>query len=466
MAKEIRIIEARKPDALTLKRVAAYARVSTDAERLMHSLSAQVSYYSELIQKTPGWQYAGVYADEGITGTKLEARTEFQRMITDCEAGRIDIILSKSISRFARNTVDFLETVRYLKKIGVEVRFEKEGISSFSDDGELMLTLLASFAQEESRNISENCKWGIRRLYERGEIRQCKIYGYRVENGSFVIKEDEARVVRRIFQLFLEGDSCYVIAKKIEAEGAVSYDGKRLCGEVISGMIRQEKYAGCTLCQKLYVADPISHKEIKNNGELPMYFIEDSHPSIISMETFEAAQKEFASRYGVEIVNGVAQRASYFYHNNKRGLRHPPHRKPQWSEEQRKTHSDFFRTRACGLCRYDFSHFIECENCGGHLQAQVRHYVDGTDEINWGDLEHTARAKETPRPLVLRDSALKAQITTFLGWTEFNADRMFDLLKIISVNVDMITLHFKDGSTKSFQYIQPKQIHRKRKVTE
>ena len=152
------------------KKVAAYARVSKDTERLMHSVSAQVSYYSDLIQKNPEWEYAGVYADSGITGTLVAGRSEFVRLLEDCEAGRIDIILCKSISRFARNTVDLLNTVRRLKEIGVEVRFEKEQINSMSGDGELMLSILASFAQEESRSISENVKWGIRKRFKNGEI--------------------------------------------------------------------------------------------------------------------------------------------------------------------------------------------------------------------------------------------------------------------------------------------------------
>ena len=167
MAKVVRKIEAAAPAPVKLKRVAAYARVSMETERLNHSLSAQVSYYSELIQKHPGWVYAGVYADDGISGTKVN-RPEFQKMLAECEAGNIDIVLTKSISRFARNTVDLLETVRHLKELGIEVQFEKEHISSLSDDGELMLSLLASFAQEESRSISDNVKWGQRKRMEQG----------------------------------------------------------------------------------------------------------------------------------------------------------------------------------------------------------------------------------------------------------------------------------------------------------
>lgn len=447
------------------KRVAAYARVSMESERMQHSLSAQVSYYSALIQKNPEWEYAGVYADYGISGTGTKNRSEFNRMLADCEAGAIDIVLTKSIQRFARNTVDLLNTVRHLKELGIEVRFEKENIRSLSGDGELMLTILASFAQEESRSISENCKWGIRKRYERGETGGCKIYGYRTKNGDLVIHEEEAAVVRRIFQMFLDGDSCYSIAQKLNADGVLSYHRKKFNGEVICVMLRQEKYTGCTLAQKFYAENHMTHKLAKNRGELPQFFIEGTHPAIISMEVFQAAQKEFADRYGVEIKNGIAQTASYFYHRDGGAGPHPPHRKPQWSEEQRKAHSEYFRNRETAVCRYEFSHFIECENCHGHLQAQLRHYVDGSSEVAWIDPEHRDRAKDTPRPLAFRDSALKKQIADALGWERFDADVMFEALTKIGANVDIITLYFKDGHTKSFKYTPPKQIHRKRKET-
>ena len=202
-------IEPKIPQMPTRKRVAAYARVSMETERLQHSISAQISYYSNLIQSNPAWEYVGVYADSGISGTSIKGRPEFNHMIEDCEKGLIDIVLTKSISRFARNTVDLLKTVRHLKELGIEVRFEKENINSLSGDGEVMLTLLASFAEEESRSISENAKWGIKKRFEQGEPRRGRIYGYRVKNGQYVIKEDEAAVVQRIFQMFLDGDSCY-----------------------------------------------------------------------------------------------------------------------------------------------------------------------------------------------------------------------------------------------------------------
>ena len=189
MAKVSRI-EPKIPALKKRRRVAAYARVSMETDRLAHSLSAQVSYYNDPIQSKPEWEFAGVYADFGISGTGMAKREEFNRLIADCEVGKIDIVLTKSISRFARNTVDLLSTVRHLREIGVEVRFEKENIHSFSGDGELMLSILASFAQEEVRSLSENSKWGIRKTYQNGTdgVRNKKVFGYRYDGKKYVIK--------------------------------------------------------------------------------------------------------------------------------------------------------------------------------------------------------------------------------------------------------------------------------------
>ena len=186
------------------KRVAAYARVSSGKDAMLHSLAAQVSYYSELIQRNPQWEYAGVYADENLSGTK-EARPEFQRMLRDCRDGKIDRILCKSTSRFARNTVTLLETARELKGLGISVSFEKENIDTMSGDGELMLAILASLAQEESRSVSENCKWRVRKKFEQGIPTGLRMYGYDVRNGSFTILPEEAAIIQRIFHMYLDG---------------------------------------------------------------------------------------------------------------------------------------------------------------------------------------------------------------------------------------------------------------------
>ena len=181
-------------------KVAAYARVSKETDRLMHSLSAQVSYYSELIQKNPEWEYAGVYADSFISGTSMDNRPELQRLLSDCEKGAVNIILCKSISRLARNTVDLLNIVRHLKELGIEIRFEKEGVNTLSSEGEVMITLLASFAEQESRSISDNCKWGIRKRFQKGLIGTANkhILGYRydAQQDKYVIVPEEAETVR------------------------------------------------------------------------------------------------------------------------------------------------------------------------------------------------------------------------------------------------------------------------------
>ena len=255
------------------KRVAAYARVSVESEKMNHSLSAQVSYYSSLIQKNPEWEYAGVYADDFVSGTGTAKRDEFNRMLADCEAGKIDIVLVKSISRFARNTVDLLETVRHLKDIGVEVRFEREHISSFSGDGELMLTILASFAQEESRSISDNVKWGIRKRMAEGIPNgHFRILGYRWEGDELVIVPEEAAIVRRIFQNFLDGKSRLETERELEAEGIRSINGCVMRDSNIKQILTNITYTGNMLLQKEFIADPISKQKRKNRGELPQYY--------------------------------------------------------------------------------------------------------------------------------------------------------------------------------------------------
>lgn len=297
MAKSITRIDAKKPDLLQRKRVAAYARVSMDTERLMHSLSVQVSYYSELIQNTPGWEYAGVYADEGITGTKMDSRPEFIRMLADCEAGKIDIILTKSLSRFARNTVDTLNVVRRLKELGIEVRFEKERINSLADEGELLITIMASFAQEEVRSLSENVKWGLRKRFEQGMPNgHFHVYGYRWEGDHLVIQPDEAAIVRRIFQNFLQDKSRLETEREFAAEGITTAKGCRWVDSNIKVVLTNVTYTGNLLLQKEYITDPITKKRKKNRGELTQYYVEGTHEAIIDKETFDYVQQEMARR--------------------------------------------------------------------------------------------------------------------------------------------------------------------------
>ena len=288
---KIKRIEPSVPVIHERKKVAAYARVSVDTAQLMHSLSAQISYYSELIQRNPEWEYAGVYADAGITGTDAKVRPKFQQLIADCEAGKIDIILTKSISRFARNTVDLLETVRHLKGLGVEVRFEKENVNTFTADGEVMLSILASFAEQESVSLSQNLKWAVRKRYERGEVHaHLKLFGYRWEGDQRVIVPEEAEVVRFIFAEYLAGKSFREIAAELDARGVRGVCKKEhFSDQVVRRMISNEEYTGCQILQQSYAHKP--RKVKRNKGELPMYRIDDHHEAIIDKETFDTVQR-------------------------------------------------------------------------------------------------------------------------------------------------------------------------------
>ena len=293
--KKIERIDPLIPQIKRKKRVAAYARVSMETDRLNHSLSAQISYYSKLIQKNHEWEYAGVYADSFISGTSIDRRTEFQRMIADCEAGKIDIILTKSISRFARNTVDLLSTVRRLKTIGVEVRFEKENIYSLSSSGEVMLSILASFAQEESINISNNVKWGTRKRFEQGIPNgHFRVYGYRWEGDRLVIVPEEAEIVKRIYQDFLDGKSRLETERELAADGITTRAGCRWVDSNIKGVLSNITYTGNMLLQKEFIESPLTHKRKKNRGELPQYLVENTHEPIIDKATFDYVQQEIA----------------------------------------------------------------------------------------------------------------------------------------------------------------------------
>lgn len=283
---------------LHLKRVAAYARVSVDTDQTERSFFTQVSYFSNLIQSNPEWIYAGVYSDLGISGTSMEKRQGFRRMIADAEAGKIDIILTKSIQRFARNTVDLLHTVRHLKEIGVEVWFEKEHINSMSGDGELMLTILASFAQAESQNMSTNIRWAFKKKNEQGIPNQHFIvYGYRWKGDTLVPFPPEAKVVKTIYAFFLQGKSLHEISDSLQASGVKSFYGNPVFQrKTISNILQNSIYAGEMLLQKGFVMSPLSKRRKKNEGELPKYLVADDHEALIDRETFDRVQTLIAEK--------------------------------------------------------------------------------------------------------------------------------------------------------------------------
>ena len=286
----IRKLEPSVPRPPVSKRVAAYARVSSGKDVSLQSLSSQISYYSDYIQHHSGWEYAGVYADEAVTGTK-DSRSGFQRLMGDCRGGNIDIILTKSISRFARNTVDLLKTVRELSDLNVDVYFERENIHTMSPDGELLLTILASFAQEESRSVSENCKWRIRKNFEIGELWGLSaMYGYVISKGKIEINAQQAQVVRMIFEDYISGLGGSIIAKKLSGMGVSPMRGGAWGAGHITEIIKNEKYTGNTILQKHYVKDHLTKRMVPNRGEFPQYYAEGTHPAIIDKETFDKAQ--------------------------------------------------------------------------------------------------------------------------------------------------------------------------------
>lgn len=277
-------------------RVAAYCRVSTEEEEQQSSYEAQCSYYTDKIMTNPEWTMAGIFADEGITGTSTKKRDDFNRMIRRCRQKKIDLILTKSISRFARNTLDCLRYVRALKELGIGVYFEKENINTMDMDTELILTFMGAFAQSESESISANVKWGIRQAMKEGKvhINFNRLFGYYVkEDGSPGIDPDKAESVRYIYDRYLAGDSLREIKQKLESAGVLAPNGsERWDFTEIRRILTNEKYVGDALLQKTFKPDVLSGKIVKNTGQLPMYLVQNNHPAIIDRDKYNAVQAE------------------------------------------------------------------------------------------------------------------------------------------------------------------------------
>ncbi|MGI6256587.1 MAG: recombinase family protein [Anaerovoracaceae bacterium] len=284
----------------SLRRVAGYARVSTDHEEQQSSYEAQVDYYTTYINGRDDWELAGIYTDEGISATSTKYRKGFKQMIQDALAGKIDLIITKSVSRFARNTVDSLTTVRQLKEAGIEIYFEKENIWTFDSKGELLITIMSSLAQEESRSISENVKWGHRKRFAdgKGSIAFGQFLGYeKGENGEMVVNEEQAKTVRLIYSLFLKGGTYTSIARELTERGLPTPGGKTIWrANVVRSILQNEKYKGDMLLQKCYTVDFLTKKQKKNEGEIPQYYVEDSHEAIVSKEVFDLVQEEILRR--------------------------------------------------------------------------------------------------------------------------------------------------------------------------
>jgi len=404
------ITKKEKPIAVmpSLKRVAAYARVSSGKDEMLHSLAAQVSYYSDYIQRHPGWVYTGVYADEALTGTK-DNRPKFQRLLEDCRSGKLDLVLTKSISRFARNTVDLLETVRELKSLGVDVFFEEQNLHTMSGDGELMLTILASYAQEESRSASENCKWRIRKQFENGELANLRfMFGYQVNKGKVEIDPEQAAIVRMIFEDYIGGMGGNAIAKKLKEMNVAKLRNGEWRSERVIDILRNEKYAGNALLQKKYVADHLTKKLVWNKGTLPMYFAENTHPAIIDTETFEKAQTVMEQR------------------------------------------SKFYGAKSNTRNRYPFSGIIECGYCGKKYKRKVR---DG--KAAWQCSTFLQEGKAACHAKQIPEHEFYTTGAEVLGIEEFDAQGFGkEIAEIVVPEPNKLIFVFRDGHTaeKAWQY--------------
>lgn len=297
------------------RRIAAYCRVSTQAEEQSHSLAAQISYYTKLIEEYPDAVLVDIYADRGTSGTRTRNRTNFLRLIEDCRAGKVDAIITKSVSRFGRNTVDTLVFTRELRSLGIDVYFEKENLHTCSAEGELLLTLMAAVAESESVSMSDNIKWGKRKRYEKGIIESLVVgtmLGFQQQDGEISVVEEETIIVRKIYDWFLAGHGYEYITNRLIADNVpTKRPGAKWANTTIKNILTNEKYCGDCLFQKTFISDPIQHTSSRNRGQLPQYYIEDVLPAIIPREEWQAVQ-ELRKRHA---GSGLKQSEEYPFTN-------------------------------------------------------------------------------------------------------------------------------------------------------
>ena len=391
----------------TRKRVAAYARVSSGKDEMLHSLAAQVSYYKEYIQSQPGWTFAGVFADEAVTGTK-DNRAEFVRLLADCQLGIIDMVITKSISRFARNTVTLLETVRALGELGIDVFFEEQNLHTASADGELLLTILASYAQEESRSVSENCKWRIRKDYQEGKLTGgVHMYGYDFHDGTLVVNPQEADVVRMIFVDYLSGMGRNAIMRKLIRLGIPTKLGGRWAENTVASILSNEKVVGDLCLQKGFITDHLTKQKRVNHGELPKYYVEGAHEAIIDRSTFDAVQVEVARR---------------------------THKSKPTSKEPRS----------------EFSGIIRCGRCGANFTRKINGIGTKYAKANWACATYTTHGKEHCAAKRIPEDILRQKCAEALESNTYSAAAFTSRVAAITIPEDgVLVFTFKDGAQKT-----------------
>jgi len=386
-------------------RVAAYARVSSGKEAMLNSLAAQVNYYKQLIQNNSDWEFVGVYADEALTGTK-DTREEFQALIEDSRNGKIDMIITKSISRFARNTVTLLKTVRDLNAINVDVFFEEQNIHSISGEGEMILTFLATFAQEESRSVSENMKWRIKKDFEQGIMWGGKpCLGYDLENKRLILVPEEAKIVQYIYQLYIDGNGADTIGKLLSARGISPQKSPRWNRSTIMQILSNYNYTGDLMLQKTFRKDHLSKRKVVNYGEVDKYIVKNNHEAIISKELFDKAQK------------------------------------------MRKQQAEKIKPRSV-YKHYAFTGMIRCGICG----RAFTHKTTPHNEI-WKCSLSVTKGKEACAAKQVPDSKIKEAANSILNRSEF--DEKYFKSKVEQVVVmpeNKLVFQMKDGTSKDFYW--------------
>lgn len=403
-----------KPGPSGMVQVAAYARVSMITDRSEGSYAAQIAYYQDLIASHPGWVFAGVFSDHGISGRSTRTRSGFQDMMSQARAGKIDLILTKSVSRFARNTVDLLEAVRELRSLGVEVRFEKERISTASADGEFLLTLLASFAQAESEQQSANVRWAVTKRFEEGRANGFRMYGYTNSADASDVKiiEEEAEIIRWVFDQYLQQVSCERMVEILTSQGKTNRSGESFNPQTLRHILRNRTYTGDLLLGRWFTPSSRSTHAILNTGQQPMYLVEDAIPPIVSREKWQAVQEEHARRRSLGA-------------------------KANWS-----------------ITTSELTSLIWCEHCGQVYRSRTVRYKDGSRSRGW--VCKTKREQEGPCPSRrIPTTSIETVLCDALGMDEYDPAMVEEHVAKIAVTVTQATVTLKDGTSTNHTIIYP-----------
>lgn len=418
MSKNITVIPARKRVGNTVNKevkpklkVAAYCRVSTDSDEQATSYEAQMEHYTNFIQKNDEWEFAGIFADDGISGTNTKKREEFNRMIEECMAGHIDMVITKSISRFARNTLDCLKYIRQLKEKNIPVFFEKENINTMDSKGEVLLTIMASLAQQESESLSKNVKMGLQFRYQNGEVQvnHNRFMGYtKDENGHLIIEPSEAEIVKRIYLEYLQGASLKQIGEGLEADGILTAAGKaKWRPETIKKILRNEKYIGDALLQKTYTVDVLTKKRVQNNGIVPQYYVENDHEPIIPRDLYMQVQEEMLRRANL--------------------------------------HSGEKRKKRVYSSKYALSSIVYCSKCGD-IYRRIAWNNRGKHSIVWrcvSRVEHGPSCCDAP---TVKETELQNAVVTAINKALGGKD---DMLAALEENIAMVFALEDEGSIES-----------------